>query len=152
MFICVPQINFIIHFFLKILYFKESWNLISQQDFGTQFENQNFARYGIGGEISITILVFILDYFQEKLWNFSKKIKNYFRAILGPIWSILGKNKFSWKTRLCQFLNIPIIYHHAKNQKKTNEPFLRKMPNWQMDGLTDNSDFIGPLQDGGPAR
>ena len=30
--------------------------------------------------------------------------------------------------RLCQFLNIRIIYHRATNQKKTKDPFLRKMP------------------------
>ena len=28
----------------------------------------------------------------------------------------LGKNKFSWKKGLCQFLNIRIIYRCAKNQ------------------------------------
>ena len=33
MFICMPKINFIIHFFLEILHFKESWNLIGQQHF-----------------------------------------------------------------------------------------------------------------------
>ena len=36
-----------------------------------------------------------------------------------------------------QFLNIRIIYHHAKNQKKTNELFLRKMPNRLTDGQID---------------
>ena len=30
----------------------------------------------------------------------------------------LGKNEFPWKKELHQFLNIPITYHHAKNQKK----------------------------------
>ena len=55
---------------------KESCNLNGQQHFGSQLENQNFVRYGIGAEISITILVFILDYFQEKLTKFFKKKKN----------------------------------------------------------------------------
>lgn len=31
--------------------------------------------------------------------------------------SNLGENKFSWKKAFCQFLNIPNIYHRAKNQK-----------------------------------
>ena len=66
-FICIPKINFIIHFFLEILHFKESWYLIGWQHSGPQLENQNFARYGIGGEVSVTILVFILDYSQKKL-------------------------------------------------------------------------------------
>ena len=49
------KINFIIHFFLWILHFKESCSLISQQNFDPQLENQNFASHGIGGEISIAI-------------------------------------------------------------------------------------------------
>ena len=47
-FIRIPKINFIVHFFLEILYFKKSCNLIGRQHFGSQFENQNFARYGTG--------------------------------------------------------------------------------------------------------
>ena len=31
MFICIPKINFLIHFFFQILHFKESCNLIDQQ-------------------------------------------------------------------------------------------------------------------------
>ena len=49
---------------------------------------------------------------------FKKSKKPYFGAILGPFFQDLGKNEFSWKKGLCQFLNIPIIYHHAENQKK----------------------------------
>ena len=48
----------------------------------------------------------------------------------------LGKNEFSWKKKLCQLLNIQIIYHRAENQKKTNGPFLRKMLNWKTDRRT----------------
>ena len=118
MFICMPKINFIIHFFLEIIHFKESCNLIGQQHFGPYLENQKFARYGICGEISITILVFISDYFQEKLTSkfFEKLKKHYFGSIMGHFFLDLGKNEFSWK-KVCQFLNVPIICHHAKNQK-----------------------------------
>ena len=68
--------------------------------------------------MSITILVFILDYFQEKptRQNFSKNPKSYFGPILGLFCPNLGKNKFFWKKRLRQFFNIRIIYHSAKNQ------------------------------------
>ena len=45
----------------------------------------------------------------------------------------MPKFEFSWKKGLCQFLNIPIIYHHVKRSEKTNEPLLKKMPNWQTD-------------------
>ena len=60
MFIYIAKILLIIHFFLEILHFKESCNLIGQQDFDLKLENQNFARYGTGDEISI--LDFTLDY------------------------------------------------------------------------------------------
>ena len=49
---------------------------------------------------------------------FKKSKEAYFGAIFGPFFPNLGKNEFSWKTGLCQFLNIPIIYDCAKTQKK----------------------------------
>ena len=65
MFTYMQKINLIIHFFLTTLNFKESCNLIGWQHFGPLIEAQNFARYV--SEILITMLVFILDYFQLKL-------------------------------------------------------------------------------------
>ena len=63
-----------------------------------------------------TILVPILDYFREQLK--AKFLKNPERTYLGPFYPNLGKNEFSWKKELCQFLDIPIIYHRAKISKK----------------------------------
>ena len=48
-------------------------------------ENQNFAKYGISGEISTTILAFILDFFQEKLKFLIDFSKNPKKIILGQI-------------------------------------------------------------------
>ena len=113
-----------------------------------------FVRYRIRGEISITILVFILIskisfHFQEKLIIFFKKLKK--KTILerfwGPFCSNLGKMDFPGK-KDCQFLNIPFIYHlstiylpSSQKSEKTNEPLMRKMLNWlmvrQTDRLTD---------------
>ena len=65
--------------------------------------------------------------------NFCKKSKKpCLGAILGPFRPNLAKNEFSWKKGLSQFLDIPIIYHRATNQKKL------------LNHLTDNGDFIGP--------
>ena len=66
----------------------------------------------------------------------------------------MPKFEFSWKKGLCQFLNIPIIYHHVKRSEKTNEPLLKKMPNWQTDRQTDRqtdkqTTVIGPSRRGG---
>ena len=110
MFICMPKINFIIHFILEILHLKQSCNLIGQQRFSPQLENQNFARYRICAKISTTILVFTLGF--QKI-----RKKPYSGAILGPFAEIWAKMNFAGK-KSCPFLNIPIIYHCAKNQKK----------------------------------
>ena len=89
-FICMQKISFAIHFFLTILHFKESCNLIGRQHFGPKLETQNYAR--CFGEISITILVFIIDYFPEKLtWqNFSKNQKRLFWSHSGRFLSKFG--------------------------------------------------------------
>ena len=60
----MSKINFIIGFFLEILHFKESCNLIGQQYFDPQLEKQNFARYENSGEISMAVLVFISHHFK----------------------------------------------------------------------------------------
>ena len=58
------------------------------------------------------ILVYILDYFQEKLTT--KLFKKSKKPILGPFGAFfclnLGKNNFFWKNGLCHFLDIPITY------------------------------------------
>ena len=73
---------------------------------------------------------------------FSKNPKN---PILGPLWTFFClnfvNNEFSWKNGLCQFLNIPIIYHCVKNQKKPlgkND----KLTDGQMDRQTDRQTTV----------
>ena len=111
MFLCMQKINFIIHFFLTMLYLKESCNLIGQQHFGLKIDlrPKNYARYV--REVSITIIVFVIDYFQEKLtWqNFSKNPK---------------------KPYFCQFFNNRITYHCAKSQKNLKS---HSWENWWRD-------------------
>ena len=56
--------------------------------------------------------------------NFKKSKKPYFGAFLGPLFPDSGKNEFSWRKGLCQFLNTPIIYLlSCKNSEKTDKPF-----------------------------
>ena len=78
-----------------------------------------------------------------------KKFKNpYFEVILGPFCSNLGKNEFSWKKGLCQFLNIPIGYHCAQNQKKLMSHSREKC---RLIGRTDRQQwFYKTLHDRGP--
>ena len=78
--------------------------MIGRQHFDPQLETQNYARYV--GEISITILVFITDHFQEKLTsqNFSKNPKKPYKGpILGPFAQIGAKNESSWKKGYVSF-------------------------------------------------
>ena len=94
---------------------------------------QNFTRCVV--EIS-TILVFILDYFKEKLtWqNVSKNPKN---PILGPFWALFvqiwAKMNFPGKKSLSVFRYLNYL-QLCQNSVKPNEPFLRKL----LDGHTKN--------------
>ena len=74
---------------------------------------------------------------------FKKSKKLWFGGILHPFRPNLDKNEFSWKKGLYQFLNIPIIYHRAKSQKKLISHSWEKC---RTDGRTDRqaSDFMGP--------
>ena len=99
-------------------------------------------RYGIGDKKSLTILVFILDYFQKKLMTkfFKRSKKKHFWTIVGVFCLTLGKNEFSWKKRLI-FKYSNYISHCAKNQKKL---MTHSSENCRTDERTDNGDFIGP--------
>ena len=74
---------------------------------------------------------------------FKKSKKPYFGVILDPFCPNLGKNEFSWKKGLCQFLDIPIIYYRAKIRK--NYRTISEKNTELTDGQTNNGDFIGPL-------
>ena len=145
--------NTLHHSFLSWVFnFKESCNLIGQQHFSPQLENQNFSRYGTDGEISITILVFTLGFFQEKTNDkiFQKNPKKTIRrAILGPFYPNFSKNEFSWKKAPCHFLNCSTIYRCARNQKKLMSNSSEKCETdgqkvGEKDKQTDNSDFLRP--------
>ena len=132
MFICMQKTNFIIHFFLEILHFKESCNLIGWQQQQLEFCQIWDWWWSINSNISIPFRLFLRKTNDKilKRWK-----RTYFRAILGPFYQNLGKNEFSWKKEHCQFLDIPIIYQHAK--KKTIVQFLSKTQNWGTDRPTD---------------
>ena len=94
-----------------------------------ELENQNFARYGIGGEISITILAsfhFRLFPRKTKYKIFQTVQKTLYKAILSIFCTYLGKNEFSWEKGLCQFFKYSNYLPSCKKSEKTNEPFLKK--------------------------
>ena len=74
----------------------------------------------IDGEISITILVFILDYFQKKpITSFFKISKK--KSILGPFWAIFakiwGKINFPGKRALSAFKYSNYLPWRKKSEK-----------------------------------
>ena len=136
----LQKIKFIPPFFLEILHSEESYHLISQKYFSQHIENQNFARYGVCGEISVTISFFILDYFQEKLiTNFSKtqKKKFFFLAHFGPIF---GKLELFWKICFDRFFQfwVGIIAQNFKNNWKVGP----EESSLQTEGLTDLKEWM----------
>ena len=118
--------------------------MIGWQHFGPLLENQNFTRYGIGGQISRTALVSILDYFQDK--KFSKNPENHtLGAILGSFLPKFGQKWISLEKRaLTRYSN---YLPSCQKSEKTNEPFLRKMLNWRTNRET-NGDLKDPPLEG----
>ena len=129
MVICMTKIHFIIHVFLAILHFKESCNLIGRQHFGKELESQDFARYGTDYEISITMLVFILDYCEKKLIpKIFKKINKI--LFLWPFWALFSQ---TWKKKNFRGEGLSVFkssnyLQSCKKSEKTNNPYLRKLP------------------------
>ena len=119
--ICMQIINFIIHFFLKILQFKESCKLRDPEFWQMWWWN-------INNNVSFR---FRLSPRKTNMTKFFKKSKKlYFGAILGPFCPNFGKNESSWKKGLCQSLNISVIIVALYQKSEiSNEPFLRKMLN-----------------------
>ena len=109
------KINFIIHLFITILYFKESCNLIGCRilTWDPKFCQMCWSNFKY--QNSFHFRLFSRKTNMTKLFEKSKK--TYFRAILDRFYLNFGWTKLSWKKGLCQFFHIRIIYHYAKNQK-----------------------------------
>ena len=128
----MTKMNVFTHFFLEILHFKEFCNLIGKQHFGPKLKNQNFVRYGIGVEISITTLFLTTTITRLYPRKTNDKISQKSQKTL--IWGHFP----NFPKKRCQFLHTLIIYHRAK-KLSINYPFL----DGQTDKQTDNGDFIG---------
>ena len=144
MFICWQKINFIPHVFLEIFkdmetfcfgYFWHPWLCSPKVIVST-------CRKCF---ICMSKTNFVIHFFLE-IFHFKECCQQYFGpillkpcfgTILGPFWSNVDKKEFSWKKGLCKFLNIPVIYQCAKNQKKLMTHSWQKCRN---DGRTDGAD------------
>ena len=72
--------------------------------------------WNINNNISFHFRLFPRKTNMEKFFQKSKN--SYFGENLGSVCPKLVKNDFFWKKWVCQFLNIPIIYHFTKNENK----------------------------------
>ena len=114
----------------------------------------------IGGEVSITILVFILDYFQEKQLMtkyFKKSKKLYFETILGTFCPNLCKMNFLGK-KGSTYLKYSTYLPYLKTQKKKLISYFQekcrteRTTDKETDRQANNGDFIGPSVGRGPNK
>ena len=110
-------------------YTHDSMNLVENFDVSLHAQ-----RYGIGDEKSLTILVFILDYFQKKLMRkfFQKIQKKTFLDNCGPFLPNFGE-KWIFLEKKTHFQIFQLYLPLCKKSEKINDPFLRKLPNRRTD-------------------
>ena len=142
----MPKINFITHFFLEILHFKESCNFCNREPEFCQIQDWWWnTSYKINFHFGL-----LPSKTKDK---FSLKIqKTLFWGHFGPFLPKLGQKWIFLVKKDCQFLNIPIIYHRAKNQKKLLNHFWEKgQTGWQTNRQI-NGYFIQPSIRGGSKK
>ena len=132
MFICMQKTNFIIHFFLEILHFKESCNLID-----SQHREQEFCQIW-DWSWNINSISFHVRFYTRKT-NDKIFLKIQKEHIFGPFWTLFTQ---IWaKMSVFRYSNYLSL---RQKLEKTMEQFLRKTPNWQTDRQTDDGDFTRP--------
>ena len=116
MFICMQKMNFIIHFFLTILHFKECSNLIGWQHLGSITEDPKLLQiywWNINNNIySFHFRLFTRKTNMTKFFKISKKAL--FWCHSAPFLPKFWQKWIFLEKELCQFFNIYIIYHCAK--------------------------------------
>ena len=131
------KIKFIIHFSwdttLRILQFDwltAFWAITRKAEFCQMWN----LRWNVYNNISFHLRSFQRKTNDKLFQKIQKKpVLGPFRTDFAQIWA---KKTFPGKKGFSRFLSIPIINHFAETQKKTNHPFLRKMPNWRIDEQT----------------
>ena len=121
MFICMPKVKFIIHFFLEILHFKNFVILLADSIWAHNWRPRVLRDMRLVLKYNENISFHFRLLPRKTNGNIFQKIQKTLLqghiAILAFFAQIWAKMNFSGK-KLSQFLNIPIIYHNAKNLKK----------------------------------
>ena len=125
----IPKVKFIIHFFLEILHFKEpcNWN-------SAIFKPWILPDWwwNISNNISFHLRLFL----EKTDDNVSEKIQEtLFWGLFMVVFSKFEQKWFFWKKSSNSFYIFQLSTIMQKI-KKTNEPSLRKMPNWRTDRQT----------------
>ena len=142
MFICMQKTNFIIHFFLEILHFKESCNLIGWQHRELELCQMWDWWWNTNNNISFHSRLFPRKT-NEKLFQKVQK-----EPYLGPFWALFTQIGQKWiflEKRAMSVFRYSNYLSLCQKSEKTIEQFLRKTPNWwtdrQTDRATDKNDF-----------
>ena len=147
MFIYMQKTNFIIHFFLEILHFKESCNLIGWQHRELEFCQIWDWWWNINNNIS----------FQFRLYTrktngkfFKKSQKSLFGGHFGPFLPKFGQQWIFLEKRAVSFyifqlpITVPKIRKSYWAISEENTKLADSLTNWQTDRQRDNGDFTRP--------
>ena len=123
MFICMPIINFINHFFLEILHFKESCNLIGWQHRELEFCQIWDWWWNINNNISFHFRLFPRKTNDKIFLKIKKIFLGQFLALFAQIWA---KMNFSQKRGSVSFLIFQLSTISPKIRKKLLSHFWKK--------------------------
>ena len=149
MFICMPKVKFIIHFFLEILHFKKTLQFYWLTAFGPITGDPEFCQiwgwyWNINKNISFHFRLCPRKT-NNKIFKNIQKVQFWGHvAILAFFTQIWAKLDFPGKKALSVFKYSSYLPSCQKLEKPNMLFFLSKMLNWRMDGQTENHDFVGP--------
>ena len=132
----IPKVKFIIHFFLEILHFKEpcNWN-------SAIFKPWILPDWwwNINNNISFHLRLF-LEKTDDNI--FEKIQETLFWGLFMVVFSKFEQKWFFLEKKALTVFTYSNYLPSCKKSEKTNEPSLRKMPNWRTDRQTDGQTTV----------
>ena len=141
-FICMRKTNFIIHFILEILHFKQSCNLIGWQHRELEFCLIWDWWWNIKNKISFHFRLYTRKSNDKSFQKKSKK--NLFWGHFGPFLPKFGQKWIFLEKIVLSVFRYSNYLSLCQKSAKTFEQFPRKTPNWRTDRQRDDCDFIRP--------
>ena len=132
----MPKVKFIIHSFLEILHFKEPYNWNS-----AIFKPWILPDWwwNINNNISFHLRLF-LEKTDDNI--FEKIQETLFWGLFMVVFSKFEQKWFFLEKKALTVFTYSNYLPSCKKSEKTNEPSLRKMPNWRTDRQTDGQTTV----------